>query len=104
MYTKQTNIGIIGSGMVGQVLANAFLSEGNPVMLGTRNTTKEEVVKWHKENPGAAIGNPLFFVAEMISEANVSLLHHLNFYIALLYCKADLKLLHNSTGAILVGM
>jgi predicted dinucleotide-binding enzyme len=57
MYTKQTNIGIIGSGIVGRVLANAFLSEGNPVMLGTRNTTKEEVVKWNIENPGAAIGN-----------------------------------------------
>ena len=44
-------IGIIGSGIVGQVLANAFLSEGHEVILGTRNTSKEEVVKWKKENP-----------------------------------------------------
>jgi len=53
MYTTQTNIGIIGSGIVGQVLANAFISEGNPVMLGTRDTNKPAIQKWHAENPGA---------------------------------------------------
>jgi predicted dinucleotide-binding enzyme len=49
-------IGIIGSGIVGQVLGKAFLTEGNEVMLGTRNTSKEEVVKWKAQNPSAAIG------------------------------------------------
>lgn len=49
-------IGIIGSGIVGQVLAKAFLAEGNEVMLGTRNTAKEEVVKWKEQNPTANIG------------------------------------------------
>ena len=49
-------IGIIGSGVVGQVLAKAFLSEGNEVMLGTRNTSKEEVVKWKEQNPSANTG------------------------------------------------
>jgi predicted dinucleotide-binding enzyme len=49
-------IGIIGSGIVGQVLGKAFLSEGNEVMLGTRNTTKEEVVTWKERNPSATIG------------------------------------------------
>jgi predicted dinucleotide-binding enzyme len=44
-------IGIIGSGIVGRVLANAFLSEGHKVMLGTRTTAKEEVVQWKKDNP-----------------------------------------------------
>lgn len=44
-------IGIIGSGIVGRVLGNAFLSEGYEVMLGTRNTSKDEVVTWKKENP-----------------------------------------------------
>ena len=44
--------GIIGSGMVGRVLATAFLNEGYEVMLGTRNTGKEEVVGWTKSNPG----------------------------------------------------
>jgi len=43
-------VGIIGSGIVGQVLAKAFTSEGHEVMLGTRNTSKEEVVKFKKEN------------------------------------------------------
>ena len=38
-------IGIIGSGIVGRVLASAFLKENNEVMLGTRNVEKEEVVK-----------------------------------------------------------
>jgi 8-hydroxy-5-deazaflavin:NADPH oxidoreductase len=50
-------IGIIGSGIVGQVLAKAFLSEGHEAMLGTRNTSKEEVVKWKKENPKGQVGS-----------------------------------------------
>jgi predicted dinucleotide-binding enzyme len=50
-------IGIIGSGIVGQVLGKAFLSEGHEAMLGTRNTSKEEVVKWKKDNPKGQIGN-----------------------------------------------
>jgi 8-hydroxy-5-deazaflavin:NADPH oxidoreductase len=50
-------IGIIGSGIVGQVLAKAFLSEGHEAMLGTRNTSKEEVVKWKKDNPKGQTGN-----------------------------------------------
>lgn len=50
-------IGVIGSGIVGQVLAKAFLSEGHDAMLGTRNTSKEEVVKWKKNNPTGKIGS-----------------------------------------------
>jgi predicted dinucleotide-binding enzyme len=50
-------IGIIGSGIVGQVLAKAFYSEGHTVQLGTRNTTKEEVLKFKEANPGIAIGS-----------------------------------------------
>lgn len=38
-------IGIIGSGPVGRALGKAFRSEGHEVMLGTRNTSKDEVVK-----------------------------------------------------------
>ncbi|MGI8634818.1 MAG: NADPH-dependent F420 reductase [Segetibacter sp.] len=49
-------IGIIGSGIVGQVLAKAFLAEGNDVMLGTRNTSKAEVVQWKEQNPTAKTG------------------------------------------------
>jgi len=51
------NIGIIGSGIVGQVLTKAFQKEGHSVMLGTRNTAKEEIVTFKKNNPGIAIGN-----------------------------------------------
>jgi 8-hydroxy-5-deazaflavin:NADPH oxidoreductase len=45
-------IGVIGSGLVGQVLAGAFYSEGHEVRLGTRNTQKKELVKFKSENPG----------------------------------------------------
>ena len=50
-------IGVIGSGIVGRVLASAFLKENNEVMLGTRNVDKEEIVKWKNENPGGQTGN-----------------------------------------------
>jgi len=48
-------IGIIGSGQVGQVLAKGFKNEGHDVVLGTRNTSKPEVVKF-KEETGIASG------------------------------------------------
>jgi predicted dinucleotide-binding enzyme len=50
-------IGIIGSGIVGQVLATAFLKENHEVMLGTRDTSKDEVVKWKDENGNGLIGS-----------------------------------------------
>jgi predicted dinucleotide-binding enzyme len=50
-------IGVIGSGIVGRVLASAFIKEGHQVMLGTRNAAKEEVQKWLKENEGSNAGN-----------------------------------------------
>lgn len=49
-------IGIIGSGLVGQVLAKAFVKEGHSVTMGTRNTSKEEVVKFRNENIAISIG------------------------------------------------
>ena len=49
-------IGILGSGHVGRVLATAFIKEGHQAMLGTRNVSKEEVVKWKKENPSGLTG------------------------------------------------
>jgi len=50
-------IGIIGSGAVGRVLGKAFLSEGHEVLLGTRNKTKDEVIKWKNENPTGKSGS-----------------------------------------------
>lgn len=49
-------IGIIGSGIVGQVLAKGFNNEDHDVMLGTRDTNKEEVIKFKNENAGIAVG------------------------------------------------
>jgi hypothetical protein len=50
-------IGIVGSGIVGRVLGNAFLQEGYNVMLGSRNPNKDEVVKWKNENENGLTGN-----------------------------------------------
>ena len=49
-------IGIIGSGVVGQVLGIAFLSEGHEVMLSSRDKTKKELVQWQGKNPGGKTG------------------------------------------------
>jgi len=48
--------GIIGSANVGQTLAKAFMQEGYDVMLGTRNTSKPEVVQFAKDNPNIKTG------------------------------------------------
>lgn len=50
-------IGVIGSGQVGRTLASAFLKEGYDVMLGSRNTQKEEVTKWLAENANGKTGD-----------------------------------------------
>lgn len=50
-------IGILGSGIVGRVLGNAFIAEGNEVMLGTRDVLKADVVQWLSKNPGANAGS-----------------------------------------------
>lgn len=48
-------IGILGSGIVGRVLAAAFANEGHQVGLGTRDVSKEELVKFKAENPAITI-------------------------------------------------
>jgi 8-hydroxy-5-deazaflavin:NADPH oxidoreductase len=50
-------VGILGSGDVGRILGKAFLSEGHEVLLGTRDTSKDAVVKWQTENPTAKLGS-----------------------------------------------
>lgn len=50
-------IGVLGSGIVGRVLAASFLSEGHQVMLGTRNLSKEEVTQWQQAHPAALLGS-----------------------------------------------
>jgi 8-hydroxy-5-deazaflavin:NADPH oxidoreductase len=57
MYSKQLKIGVLGSGDVGRVLASAFLKEGHQVMLGTRDPSKDQVVKWKKENSSGSTGD-----------------------------------------------
>ena len=50
-------IGIIGSGDVGRVLGSAFIKEGHQVILGTRDISKEAVVKWLAANPESKAGS-----------------------------------------------
>lgn len=50
-------VGIIGSGVVGQVLAIGFANEGHEVKLGTRNIEKEEVIKFKGQNPSILVGD-----------------------------------------------
>ena len=47
-------IGILGSGIVGQVLAAGFLKHGHEVMVGTRTPAK--LAGWLKQNPGGRTG------------------------------------------------
>jgi predicted dinucleotide-binding enzyme len=49
-------IGILGSGIVGQVLATGFLKHGHSAMLGTRDPAKREVQNWLQMNPGGKVG------------------------------------------------
>ena len=50
-------VGIIGSGIVGRVLASGFLKEGHQVIMGTRNSSKEDVVKWKNANQNGLLGS-----------------------------------------------
>jgi 8-hydroxy-5-deazaflavin:NADPH oxidoreductase len=50
-------VGILGSGVAGQVLAKAFSSEGHETRLGTRNPAKEELIKFSSENPDILVAN-----------------------------------------------
>lgn len=48
-------VGIIGSGIVGQVLGAGFLKFGHNVVMGTR--TPVNLAEWLKQNPKGRIGS-----------------------------------------------
>jgi 8-hydroxy-5-deazaflavin:NADPH oxidoreductase len=48
-------IGVLGSGIVGKVLASGFLKHGHDVMIGTR--TPDKLKEWAAENPRGGIGS-----------------------------------------------
>lgn len=50
------NVGILGSGIVGQTLGAGFLKHGHAVMMGTRNPDGSEVRGWAAKSPGASAG------------------------------------------------
>jgi 8-hydroxy-5-deazaflavin:NADPH oxidoreductase len=47
-------VGILGSGIVGQVLATGFLKHGHEVMIGTR--TPDKLQDWVRQNPRGRTG------------------------------------------------
>jgi len=49
-------VGVIGSGIVGQVLAAGFLKHGHQAMLGTRDPQKPDVQKWVADTPASKAG------------------------------------------------
>lgn len=52
---KGKKVGVIGSGIVAQVLASGFLKHGYEVMIGTRDPSK--VSQWQAKNPNARLGS-----------------------------------------------
>ena len=50
------NVGILGSGIVGQTLGGGFVRHGHAVMMGTRNPDGKEVRGWVGKTPGASAG------------------------------------------------
>lgn len=49
-------VGILGSGIVGQVLGAGLLSLGHEVVMGTRHPQEGNVKKWLAKTPGASAG------------------------------------------------
>jgi 8-hydroxy-5-deazaflavin:NADPH oxidoreductase len=49
------NIGVLGSGEVGQVLASGLLKHGHAVTVGTRDSSK--LSEWAKSNPRGKVGS-----------------------------------------------
>lgn len=49
-------VGVLGSGIVGQVLGAGFIQHGHQVMTGTRDPNGEEIRNWVAKTPGAAGG------------------------------------------------
>src|SRR5579883_2540219 len=49
-------VGVLGSGIVGQVLGAGFLRNGHQVVMGTRDPGAEQVQKWLGQTPGASAG------------------------------------------------
>ncbi|MFT3845428.1 MAG: NAD(P)-binding domain-containing protein [Lacibacter sp.] len=47
-------IGILGTGSVGQTIGSALIKKGHTVMLGSRSATNEKLIDWKKQNSHSA--------------------------------------------------
>lgn len=48
-------VAVLGSSIVGRVLATAFLKEGHEVSMGTRDVAKKEATDWKAQNPSGQV-------------------------------------------------
>ncbi len=56
MATKKPRVGVLGSGVVGQVLGAGFAGRSHDVMMGTRDPKSDKVTAWVKKTKRAAAG------------------------------------------------
>ena len=49
-------IGILGSGFVGQTIGSALINKGHIVMMGSRNAANENAIEWSKQSANASYG------------------------------------------------
>ena len=65
-------VGILGTGVVGTTLANAFLATGHQVMMGSREAANEKALAWAKEaGAGSAASTGTFADAARFAEVAV---------------------------------
>ena len=62
---KTTNIGILGSGDVGQALGHGFAALGNQVKIGSRNAKSEKLKAWVTKE-GARLLEPMCWLWVMV--------------------------------------
>lgn len=51
------NIGVLGTGMVGETIASALTEKGHQVKMGSRSATNEKAADWVKKSKNASQGN-----------------------------------------------
>jgi predicted dinucleotide-binding enzyme len=50
------NIGVLGTGMVGQTIAAKLVTLGHSVMMGSRSASNEKALAWRDANPNGSVG------------------------------------------------
>lgn len=67
-------IGIIGSGEVGQRLADGFIELGHTVKIGSRDPNQKKVIEWIAKHDNGRASSGTFAIG------GIDFLNHLHFY------------------------